>query len=218
MNLTKRKLNLFLVSTTAFIILILVMIDSDSLNSLIVSYNDDFVINEVNIGSSIKDNNTNKSSVVTFVSNLFDNNKWTFPVSGNYVITTYYNNSHKAIDIYSYNGYGSNILSANSGTVIAAVSGCVAGNISCNGRRGNYVIIKHNTGNYYTVYMHLHSIKVKVGDNVNSGSVIATMGNTGQVVPVPTSNNPYGGTHLHFCVFIGEPYNGGYAINPFSLY
>ena len=94
MNLTKRKLNLFLVSTTAFIILILVMIDSDSLNSLIVSYNDDFVINEVNVGSSIKDNNTNKSSVVTFVSNLFDNNKWTFPVSGNYVITTYYNNSH----------------------------------------------------------------------------------------------------------------------------
>lgn len=222
MYLTKKKFNLLLVSTTAFIILILVTIDSDSLDSLVVSYKDDFVINEVNIGSSNdnkeKENDTNKSGIVTFVSKLFDNNKWSFPVSGNYVITTYYNNSHKAIDIYGYGGYGSNILSANSGTVITAVSGCVAGNISCNGRRGNYVVIKHNLDNYYTVYMHLASIKVKVGDKVNSGSVIATMGNTGQVVPVPTSNNPYGGTHLHFCVFKGEPYNGGYAINPLNLY
>ena len=218
MKFAKKKLNFLLVSTTIFILLILVEIDNDSLNSLIVSYNDDFVINEVNVGKS--NNNTNKSGVVTFVSNLINNNtnKWTFPVSGKYVITTYYNNSHRAIDIYSYNGYGSNILSANSGTVIKAVSGCVAGNISCNGRRGNYIVIKHNTGNYYTVYMHLSSIKVKVGDTVNSGNVIATMGNTGQVVPIPTRNNPYGGTHLHFCVFKGEPYNGGYAINPFNIY
>ena len=66
--------------------------------------------------------------------------------------------------------------------------------------------------------MHLAEIYVRVGDIVSAGDVIASMGNTGYVIPRPTSSNPYGGTHLHFCVFIGEPYKGGYAINPFNLY
>ena len=66
--------------------------------------------------------------------------------------------------------------------------------------------------------MHLNQINVKVGDIVSSGTVIGTMGNTGNVIPVPTSSNPYNGTHLHFCLYIGRPFQGGYAINPLSIY
>ena len=220
MKLSKMKMNLVLIATIVMISFVLLVYDNESLNSLVIDYNDNFVINEVNIGKEENKDDDKKvlgEAKVAFINNVSDN-KWTFPVSGNYVITTYYSYSHRAIDIYGYSGYGSNILSANSGTVITASSGCYRGDISCNGNRGNYVVIRHNISNYYTVYMHLASINVGVGDIVESGQVIGTMGNTGQVIPVPNDSNPYGGTHLHFCVFVGEPYKGGYAINPFDLY
>lgn len=195
--------------------------DSYSLNSLIIDYEEDFVIDEVNVleekDTMVEVNDTNKVQLVS-KNNVGDFSRWVFPVQGNYLITTYYSYSHKAIDIYSYSGLGSPILSANNGTVIKSVSGCSVGDLSCNGRRGNYVVINHNSGNYYTVYMHLKDIYVNVGDTVEAGQTIGSMGNTGYVIPAPTSSNPYGGTHLHFCVYIGEPDRGGYAINPFDLY
>jgi len=149
---------------------------------------------------------------------IADLSNWHLPIVGNYIITTYYGSGHRAIDYYSYSGYDSDILSANNGTVYTVNTGCVAGNMSCNGGRGNYVVINHNNGNYYTMYMHLNRVYVNVGDIVSSGDVIASMGNTGHVIPAPTSSNPYGGTHLHFEVFIGIPDRGGYNINPLSLY
>lgn len=149
---------------------------------------------------------------------IADLNNWSLPIVGDYAITTYYENYHRAIDYYSYEGYDSSILAANNGNVYTTVGGCVAGNISCNGGRGNYIVINHNNGNYYTMYMHLNKINVSVGDVVSAGEVIGTMGNTGHVIPAPTASNPYGGTHLHFEVFIGIPDKGGYKINPLSLY
>jgi len=124
---------------------------------------------------------------------------------------------HEAVDI-SGTGYGSSIYAANGGVVTTVKGGCVAGDMSCNGRGGNYIVIKHNTNNYYTIYMHLKDIYVSKGQNVSRGQVIGTMGNTGNVSPAPSSSNPYAGTHLHFGLYIGEPYNGGYSINPMSLY
>ena len=38
----------------------------------------------------------------------------------------------------------------------------------------------------------------------------------GNVYPVPSSSNPYAGTHLHFGVYVGTPY--GSTINPLNLY
>ena len=121
---------------------------------------------------------------------------WVFPVNDVYVITTYYNESHKAIDIAS--KYNTNIYSISDGIVVSAKGGCIAGNISCNGKAGNNVVIKHNDGQYSSKYMHLNQINVKVGDTVSVGQIIGTMGNTGNVIPVPTESNPLGGTHLHF--------------------
>ena len=52
---------------------------------------------------------------------------------------------------------------------------------------GNVIIINHRNG-YETVYGHLKSIDVKVGQIVEKGEAIGVMGNTGRST----------GTHLHF--------------------
>ena len=211
----KWRMNLFLTFMTVLGIYIFFTFDKYELNYMLFGSDDvDFVIDEVLMASKEKVIGNN----VSLLSNNPVSNKWVIPVDGNYVITTYYNYSHRAVDLYSYKGYDSKVMAANSGEVIGVFGNCIAGDSSCNGRRGNYVVIRHNVNNYYTVYMHLHNIYVRVGDKVDSGSVIGTMGNTGNVIPMPSSSNPYGGTHLHFCLFVGEPYKGGYAINPMSLY
>ena len=207
------KFNLVLSFITVIGIYIFLTFDSNQLNNILSEDNDyKFVINEVNIG---KKDNIDNNKVVLLNKNT---NKWVIPVEGNYVVTTYYSNSHRAVDLYSYKGYNSRVMAANSGEVIGVYGGCNNQGSYCNGRRGNYIIIKHNTNNYYTVYMHLNNMYVKVGDKVGSGDTIASMGNTGYVIPARTSSNPYNGTHLHFCLFVGVPYQGGYAINPMDLY
>lgn len=150
--------------------------------------------------------------------NIANLNSWYWPTTKDYTITTYFSSYHQAIDIYSYTGYNSDIYAANNGTVIEVNGNCQSGNLNCNGKRGNYIIINHNNSNYYSVYLHLSTFKVKVGDTVEAGDIIATMGNTGNVEPIPSPSNPYAGTHLHFCIYKGRPYNGGYAINPLILY
>ena len=156
-----------------------------------------------------------------YVPDVADLSYWAWPTSTPYTITTYYQyrwgSFHAAIDIYV--GFGSPIYAANNGTVYAIGSGCVRGATSCNGTRGNYIIINHNAGNYYTQYMHLNTILVKPGQTVSRGQKIATMGNTGYVVPTPAyGSSSYAGTHLDFGVWKGIPYNGGYTINPLNLY
>lgn len=211
----KWKFNLFLTFITIIGIYIFLTFDSNELN--ILTNGDDFTDFKINVINTGKPTNTTSSKAV-MLSNDTNINKWVIPVDGNYTITTYYSFTHKAVDFYSYKGYDSNIKAANSGEVIGVYGGCNNAGSSCNGRRGNYIVIKHYVDNYYTVYMHLHNLYVKTGDKVNSGDVIASMGNTGYVIPARTSYAPYNGTHLHFCLYKGEPYKGGYPINPMGLY
>ena len=142
-----------------------------------------------------------------------------WPTDTPYTITTYYGYRwgvmHPAIDIYG-PGYGSAVYAANNGTVTVAQGGCTAGYLGCNGRRGNYIIINHNNQGYHTVYMHLASILVKTGQTVARGQKIGTMGNSGEVYPVPTSYSPYSGTHLHFATTRGDPSRGGMSGSPFN--
>lgn len=212
----KFKINSITVVTILTLLIIICFIDNDTLNSIYIDYNNEIVINQVNTNKEklVHNNIENNNSNVALVN--YNQDKWVWPTNNNYVLTSYYNYSHRAIDIAGSNG--SNIYAANSGTVVSVKTGCIVGNLSCNGKGGNYIVIKHKTNNYYTVYMHLKSINVSVGQSVSSGQVIGTMGNTGNVVPVPSSSNPNAGTHLHFCLYIGEPYKGGYAINPMNLY
>ncbi|MGN0393972.1 MAG: murein hydrolase activator EnvC family protein [Coprococcus sp.] len=94
---------------------------------------------------------------------------------------------HQGLDIGC--EYGSDIVAAESGTVIISEY-----NASC----GNYVMIDHGNG-VCTVYMHNSQLLVGVGETVEKGQAIAKAGNTG----VST------GTHCHFGVRI----NGTY-VNP----
>ena len=153
-----------------------------------------------------------------YAPHIADLSYWAWPTDRPYTITTYFEyrwgSFHDALDIYV--GYGSSIYAANNGVVVNAVGGCSPGYTSCNGGRGNYIIVNHNAGGYYTIYMHLRDFNVSVGQTVARGQKIAAMGNTGYVVPVPSSYNPYGGTHLHFGVMVGGP--NGTPVNPLNLY
>ena len=188
----------------------------------ILNVNYDEVIKGSNSVTLINNNVSNvQVSPAVVVSNVASTDYWAWPTDPNYVITSPYGyrwgSMHGAIDIAG-TGYGSNIYAANNGVVTTVKGGCVTGNLSCNGRGGNYIVINHNVNNYYTVYMHLKDIHVKVGDVVSRGQIIGSMGNTGNVSPVPTASAPYLGTHLHFALYVGKPYYGGYTVNPMNLY
>lgn len=138
------------------------------------------------------------------------------PVSSNFSITTLYSTEHQAIDVSSY--FGDNIYSISDGTVIVSKLGCIVGDLECNGKAGNYVVIQHRDIGYFSSYMHLDSVYVSVGDKVTIGDVIGTMGNTGNVVPVPTEQNSKLGTHLHFVLQKGREYNSSSPVNPINLF
>lgn len=152
-----------------------------------------------------------------YVPNVADLSYWAIPTSRPYTITSGYGyrwgSFHGAIDFYV--GHGAPIYAANNGTVYDVGTGCIRGDVRCNGGRGNYVIINHNIAGYYTVYMHMSSINVKEGLTVARGQKIGTMGNTGHVVPTPAyGSSSLAGTHLHFELWKGVPHGGGYHINP----
>ncbi len=64
---------------------------------------------------------------------------------------------------------------------------------------GNVIYIQHSN-NLLSVYKHVKDIKVKQGEYVKQGEVIALMGNTGEITSGP---------HLHF-----ELWHNGIALNP----
>lgn len=155
-----------------------------------------------------------------YAPSVADLSYWAWPTNTPYSITSGFEwrwgSFHPAIDIAG-TGYGSAIYAANNGVVVeAAQSGCIPGNVSCNGGSGHYVIINHNIGGYYTKYLHLKDVYVNVGQTVVRGQKIGTMGNTGNCYPVPSPSNPYAGTHLHFEVRVGS--TRGTQINPLNLY
>lgn len=89
---------------------------------------------------------------------------------------------HAGIDIGA--AGGSNIVAADSGTVILSSWGY-------NGGYGNYIIISHGNG-VTTRYAHCSNLYVKVGDTVSRGQAIAAVGSTGAST----------GNHCHFEVRI----------------
>lgn len=90
---------------------------------------------------------------------------------------------HKGIDIGTNAETGKRVIAAASGTVIyrAYQSGT-----SASPGYGNYVIIYHGNG-FATLYAHMNSAAVSVGQHVSQGQTVGYSGNTGGVAP-----------HLHF--------------------
>lgn len=110
--------------------------------------------------------------------------------SMNEIITNEYDTNHKALDIIASDRSETNILALESGTVTTVVNHIKGPNHKSKGldTYGNYVKIKQNNGKT-ALYAHMKydSIKVSKGQYVEKGSVIGTIGETG---------NAYG-KHLH---------------------
>lgn len=92
------------------------------------------------------------------------------PVTGRY-------QNHNGIDIGGVY-YSTQVIAAKAGTVIVSQKGS---------SYGNYVVVSHGTGNT-TLYAHLSSRAVSVGDVVAQGDVLGITGSTGNST----------GPHLHF--------------------
>lgn len=103
-------------------------------------------------------------------------------------ITQGFSSGHKAVDIGRTHITGEPIIAHAAGKVIFCQTGHknnkkATGNASY----GNCVKIDHGNG-YSTLYAHLATVSVKLGQQVLAGQVIGTMGNTGRSF----------GMHLHF--------------------
>lgn len=99
-------------------------------------------------------------------------------------ITGEKNSFHNGVDLA--NDYGTPIYAAKSGTVTQ---------VSGKGGYGNHVRITHEN-EFITLYAHMQSYVVQVGDQVSGGQLIGYMGSTGNST----------GPHLHFSVFDGSDY------------
>ena len=114
-------------------------------------------------------------------------------VGGNNYISQYFHAGHGAIDIAA--DYGTPVVAAASGRVIFA-------GWKSNGG-GYQVWISHGSG-LYTTYNHMSSLSVGTGQTVDRGQRVGRIGMTGNAT----------GPHLHFEVWIGFPWEGGYQVNP----
>jgi murein DD-endopeptidase MepM/ murein hydrolase activator NlpD len=111
-----------------------------------------------------------------------------WPTSG--TVTQGFKPRHKAIDI-----------GAPTGTpIVAADSGYVVKTGWSEYGYGKYVVIEHGNG-FQTLYAHLHTILVEIGQSVGKGERIGSIGATGRAT----------GPHLHF-----EIRYGGVQRNPFG--
>jgi len=73
---------------------------------------------------------------------------------------------------------------------------------------GKYVVIEHHWGgsNYYSLYGHLSSIAVRLGDTVKRGQPIAVMGYTGTGL-----NQERAHLHLELDLMLSDQFEGWYA-------
>lgn len=114
------------------------------------------------------------------------------PVPGYTYISSYYGwrfngaDFHTGVDFTGSNINGKKVVAANAGNVTFTKSTYIPGV-----GYGKYLIIDHG-GGYSTLYAHLSSINVSVGDYVKKGESIANVGSTGWST----------GPHLHFEVRI----------------
>ena len=111
---------------------------------------------------------TTKKSNVVHVKTI---KSWTWPTQG------------KVVDQYSQTNKGINISGKEGQNVFAAASGQVV--YAGNGLRayGNLTIIKHNA-TYLSAYAHNKDLRVKEGDYIKQGQVIAHLGHTGTTKPM----------------------------------
>ena len=99
------------------------------------------------------------------------------------------------------NGFHTGLdMAAIKGTPVRAVADATVVEAGSASGYGNTILLQH-AGNMKTRYAHLHRIKVKVGQTIKRGHIIATVGNTGNV-----RANGHDGSHLHFEITINNQF------------
>ncbi len=135
----------------------------------------------------------------------YSDSSFGWPCPGHYYISSTFGSRwgtmHKGIDIAQ--SKDSDVVASRSGSVIRAVNSCThnygKSSNCCGNGYGNHVIIMHDDGTYSTLYGHMSSIVVSVGDYVQKGQTIGYVGSTGYST----------GPHLHF-----EVRKNGTAVDP----
>jgi murein DD-endopeptidase MepM/ murein hydrolase activator NlpD len=117
-----------------------------------------------------------------------------WPVPGGH-INQYFHYGHYAIDIGA--GYGAPVVAAGGGRVIFA---------GWRNNGGGYQVWISHGGNRYTTYNHMSSLSVGSGASVSRGQQVGRIGSTGWA----------SGPHLHFEVWVGQIWSGGYRVNPLN--
>ena len=110
---------------------------------------------------------------------------------------------HSGIDIGA--SVGSSCYAVADGEVVMCKSSDDAK--STIGGRGRYIVIYHKNGNFSSLYEHLNSCNVKVGDKVKAGQKIGTTGNSGWA-----SKGKHYAAHLHFGIMNGKMTSTGYDL------
>lgn len=141
--------------------------------------------------------------------------EWPLPnnhlVSALFGYTPLYESTHEGIDIWATKDCESknvNVVAAKDGVVYLAEDKGIASNLSVgSGGYGNHIIIYHEDDKKYTLYGHLETgtFKVKTGERVKAGQIIAKTGSSG-------NSSAY---HLHFNIST-EPYSG--CVDPLLYY
>jgi murein DD-endopeptidase MepM/ murein hydrolase activator NlpD len=115
--------------------------------------------------------------------------------------------THKGVDME--NPTGTQVLAAGDGTVFYAGNDLATMFGPTNDFYGNLVVLQHNRTDangetVYTLYGHMDSLRVQMGQVVTQGTSLGTVGGTGIAL----------GPHLHFEVRVGDPYDYGATRNP----
>ena len=117
-------------------------------------------------------------------------NGFYIPLTKGKVTQNYYGNSHNAIDISNYEG--APVYAITTGTVLT-----ISRNQSC-GKNIVYILHNVNGQDYTTVYYHLKTVTVSVGQTVYYNTQIGTQGGN------PSYDSCSTGSHLDFKLFKGR--------------
>jgi murein DD-endopeptidase MepM/ murein hydrolase activator NlpD len=98
---------------------------------------------------------------------------------------------------------GQDIMAACGQQALAVMNGRIVYN-SFQSAAGNYIVLRNKKVNRDYVYMHLRKPGLPKGTAVTAGQWIGTVGDTGDATAC----------HLHFEIWKGKWYRGGWPINP----
>ena len=139
-----------------------------------------------------------------------------YPIQGATMTQGYGNTGFTSLGYSFHNGIdlagpaNTPIYSAADGTVVATGVAAPGGT---DGAYGNWVAIKHDTGPFaahpiITLYGHMSSFVVAVGQIMKMGDLVGFEGNTGNTTAI--LYGPHRGFHLHFTVFDAQ----GFGVAP----